>query len=303
MELPPSELVEQAQILQERSNQMTSMLLAKSGVPAETKEIPQIITSLRTALVAARDFHNQRRQLGVFAEESDLGKRLTAAAARPTVVSIHDVAKLKQTRLSSRTYENLKRACNRWKAIIGEDTLESITSSHLNFFARDLHDPKENGGYGYCVENANNDGMRIRSLIKFHNEHQKEDADRIPEPSWERIKESKAQQKDRTRKDKDKATKKDVVKLLLDYSYTTHQDKYAWLFVLLLDNTTLRNTEALSLKWRNVVQCDGIWFLDVQDSKTAAGIRRIPLNTRLLNYMLPLKGADDEYIKIGRAHV
>ena len=111
MELPPSELVEQAQILQERSNQMTSMLLAKSGVPAETKEIPQIITSLRTALVAARDFHNQRRQLGVFAEESDLGKRLTAAAARPTVVSIHDVAKLKQTRLSSRTYENLKRLC------------------------------------------------------------------------------------------------------------------------------------------------------------------------------------------------
>ncbi len=159
-----------------------------------------------------------------------------------------------------------------------------------------MNSAKSDGGYGYCVENANNEGVRIRALIKFHNEHQKEDADRIAEPSWERIKETKAQQKEKVRKDKDKATDKDEVKRLLDYAYLEYEDKYAWLFVLLIDNAGLRNSEALGLRWRDVVQQDGIWFLDLQDSKTASGIRRLPLNSRLLKYLLPLKGDDDEFI-------
>ncbi len=276
--------------------QLTTRNFAESGLLLDDLELQQAVASVRTAVLEARDLQERRREHGIFAEETSLGKRLGSAASQPKPVSIFDVAKSKKSRIGERTYENLERACNRWKAIIGEESLESITSSHLNFFVRKLHAPKSDGGYGYCVENANNEGVRIRSLIKFHNEHQKQDADRIQEPSWERIKESKAQQKERVRKDKDKATDKDEVRRLLDYAYLDHDDKFAWLFVLLIDNTTLRNTEALSLKWKDVVQQDGIWFIDLQDSKTAAGIRRLPLNSRLMKYMLPLKGSDNEFV-------
>lgn len=276
--------------------QLTTRSFAESGLPLDDLELQQAVASVRTAVLEARDLQERRCEYGIFAEETILGKRLGSAASKPKPVSIFDVAKSKKSRIGERTYENLERACNRWKAIIGEESLESITSSHLNFFVRKLHSSKSEGGYGYCVDNANNEGVRIRSLIKFHNEHQKEDADRIQEPSWERIKESKAQQKERVRKDKDKATDKDEVKRLLDYAYLEHDDKFAWLFVLLIDNTTLRNTEALSLKWKDVVQQDEIWFIDLQDSKTAAGIRRLPLNSRLMKYMLPLKGSDDEFV-------
>lgn len=290
------QLQERVQRHRELLAQLTTRSFAESGLPLDDLELQQAVASVRTAVLEARDLQERRREYGIFAEETILGKRLGSAASKPKPVSIFDVAKSKKSRIGERTYENLERACNRWKAIIGEESLESITSSHLNFFVRKLHASKSEGGYGYCVDNANNEGVRIRSLIKFHNEHQKEDADRIQEPSWERIKESKAQQKERVRKDKDKATDKDEVKRLLDYAYLEHDDKFAWLFVLLIDNTTLRNTEALSLKWKDVLQQDEIWFIDLQDSKTAAGIRRLPLNSRLMKYMLPLKGADDEFV-------
>ena len=294
--LPSPQLLEYVQRVHELASQATAEFVARAGLPIERNELPQIAASLNTAFLEARDFQIKRRNQGYFAEETDLGKKMVAAASKPRLVSIFEVARLKKSQISERTYENLERTCKCWKAIIGEEALESITSSRLNFFVRALNRPKADGGYGYCVENANNEGVRIRSLIKFHNEHQEEDSGRIPEPSWERIKESRAQQKERVRKDKDRATDKNEVKLLLDYAYTVHEDKYAWLYVFLLDNTTLRNSEALSLKWKHVVQQDGVWFLDLQDSKTVAGIRRLPLNSRLTKYMLPLKGTDDEYV-------
>ena len=294
--LSAGEQQEVYQMIERFLHKLTTAMFARAGLPIGEDEMPLIIASLTTAFLEARDFQIKRRNQGYFAEETELGKKMAAAASRPKVVSIFEVARLKKSQISERTYENLERTCKHWKAIIGEEALESITPSRLNFFVRTLNKLKADGGYGYCVENANNEGVRIRSLIKFHNEHQKEDSGRIPEPSWERIKESRAQQKERVRKDKDRATDKNEVKLLLDYAYTVHEDKYAWLYVFLLDNTTLRNSEALSLKWKHVVQRDGIWFIDLQDSKTVAGIRRLPLNSRLTKYMLPLKGADDEYV-------
>lgn len=293
---PISELREHVSELQHLLVAMTTHAFAKEGLPLDEIELPEAVASLKTSILEARNHQEQRLKAGFLAEDTDLGKKLIGAASKPKPVSIFDVARAKKARLAQGSYENLLRACENWKRIIGHESLESITSSHLNFFVRTLNSSKLDGGCGYAVESANNEGIRIRSLIKFHNEHQKNDSTRILEPSWERIKESKAQQKERVRKDKDKATAKIDVKRLLDYAYVERSDKYAWLFVLLLDNTTLRNSEALSLKWRDVVQEDGIWFLDLQDSKTAAGIRRLPLNSRLISYMLPLKGPDDEFI-------
>lgn len=236
-----------------------------------------------------------REQIGFLAEPSPLGERLARAAAAPKPVSIFQVAEKKRGRLSERTYDNLIRTCRNWKAIIGDESLQSITASHLNYFARTLNQPRPDG-YGYSTENANNETARLRSLLKFYNEHQKDDDARYPYPDWERIVPSAAERKQKVREGKDRATSKDDVKRLLDWAYLEEPDKFAWLYILLIDNTTFRNQEACRLKWGEVVNADGIWYFDLDDSKTPAGIRRFPLNSRLLQYLLPLKGPDDEYI-------
>ena len=268
---------------------------AREGLPLDDAELPQAVASMKAAVVVARDLQQARQEVGFLAEPSFMGKQLSKLAVGPIPVSIYNIAERKKARLSQRTYENLLRTCKNWESIIGDASLHSITSSHLNYFARTLSQPKP-GGCGYSTENANNETARLRSLLKFHNEHQKLDAARLPFPDWERIIPSGSERKAKVRQDKEKATNKDDVKRLLDWAYLEESDKYAWLYVLLIDNTTFRNEEACGLRWGEVVNHDGVWHFDLDDSKTAAGIRKIPLNTRLIKYLLPLKGPDDEFI-------
>jgi hypothetical protein len=268
---------------------------AQQGLPLDATELPQAVASLQTAIKAASELQESRKHIGFLAEPTAIGEKLVKATTAPKPISIFQVAEKKKARLSERTYENLIRTCRNWKGIIGDVSLQSITSSHLNYFARTLNQPKPSG-WGYTTEHANNETARLRSLLKFYNEHQKDDAARYPYPDWERIVPSAAERKQKVRHDKDRATNKDDVKRLLDWAYLDEVDKYGWLYVLLIDNTTFRNTEACKLKWGEVVNHDGIWYFDLDDFKTPAGIRKFPLNSRLLKYLLPLKGPDDEYI-------
>lgn len=275
--------------------EMVRLDFARSGLPLDDTELAQAVASVKTAVLAARELQENRQQIGFLAEPSPIGEKLAKAATAPNPISIYQVAEKKKARLSDRTYENLIRTCNNWKTIIGDVSLQSITSSHLNYFARTLNAPKPEG-FGYSTDNANNETARLRSLLKFHNEHQKDDCLRLPYPDWERVIQSPSERKEKLRQDKDRATNKDDVKRLLDWTYLEVEDKYAWLYVLLIDNTTFRNVEACKLKWGDVVQHEGAWYFDLSDSKTAAGIRKVPLNSRLMKYLLPLRGADDEYI-------
>jgi len=293
--LPLSTILDQISQYKHLLLGMTRSHFATEGLPLDESEIPQAFASIKSAVLAARDLQQSRTELGFLAEPTPIGKKLAKAAKQPKPVSIFEVADQKKSRLSSRTHENLLRTCKNWKAIIGESSLRSITSSHLNYFARTLNQPKP-GGYGYSTDNANNETARLRSLLKFYNEHQRDDSARYPYPEWERIVPSAAELKQRVRQGMDKATNKDEVLRLLDWAYLEFPDKYAWLYVLLIDNTTFRNEEACLLRWGNVTQQDRIWFFNLEDSKTASGIRKVPLNTRLINYLLPLKGDDSEYI-------
>lgn len=267
----------------------------RAGLPLDEAELFQAIASVKAAVLEARGLQEKRKQIGFLAEPSPIGEKLAKVATGPKPISIFQIAEKKQVRLSQRTYDNLTRTCKNWQAIIGDTSLRSITSSHLNYFARKLNQPRPEG-YGYSTENANNETARLRSLLKFYNEHQKDDNSRYPYPEWERIVPSAAERKQRVRQGMDKATNKDEVRRLLDWAYLEFPDKYAWLYVLIIDNTTFRNEEACRLRWRDVTQQDGIWFFNLEDSKTAAGIRKVPLNGRLIDYFLPLKGVDDEYI-------
>jgi integrase len=275
--------------------EMVRLDFARAGLPLDETELSQSVTSVTAAVLAARDLQENRQQIGFLADPTPIGEKLAKAATTPKPISIYQVAEKKKSRLSERTYENLIRTCRNWVTIVGDASLRSITSSHLNYFARTLNSPRPEG-CGYSTENANNETARLRSLLKFYNEHQKDDEARYPYPDWERIVPSAAERKQKVRQDKDRAVKKDDVKRLLDWAYLEEPDKYAWLYILLIDNTTFRNSEACGLRWKEVVQRDGIWYFDLDDSKTAAGIRMFPLNDRLMQYLLPLKGPDDEFI-------
>lgn len=274
---------------------MVRIDFARAGLPLDETELEQAVASMKAAVLAARDLHEARKKVGYLAEPTPVGKQLSKVAAAPVPVSIYKIAELKKARLSQRTYDNLLRTCKNWESVIGDASLHSITSSHLNYYARTLNKPRPDG-HGYSTDNANNETARLRSLLKFYNEHQKEDIARLPYPDWERILPSGSERKEKVRQEKDRATNKDDVRRLLDWAYLEEPDKYAWLYVLIIDNTTFRNEEACKLRWGEVVNHDGVWCFDLGDSKTAAGIRRIPLNTRLLTYLLPLKGADDEFV-------
>jgi integrase len=92
---------------------------------------------------------------------------------------------------------------------------------------------------------------------------------------------------------RDKATRKDEVQRVLDYCLKNGlKDKLLW--VLLVDNTTLRVGESLSLCWGDLIQKEGHWFFDLKNAKTPSGIRYVPLNTRLVQYLLPERGLDDD---------
>ena len=57
------------------------------------------------------------------------------------------------------------------------------------------------------------------------------------------------------------------------------------------------------LQWKHIVKVQGVWCVDVMISKTAAGIRRIPMNETLQRVLLPLKKkvANDEVFVVDNA--
>jgi integrase len=112
-------------------------------------------------------------------------------------------------------------------------------------------------------------------------------------PIYRKIKTDKRAAKLRQR---DKATKKEDVRKALDHAYLHEKDRYRWLWLLLMDNTTLRVSESLSLKWKDLVEIEGSWFFDLKLSKTAEGIRYVPLNDRLEKWLLPEKGGEEEFV-------
>ncbi len=76
-----------------------------------------------------------------------------------------------------------------------------------------------------------------------------------------------------------------------------------WKALVLMDNTTLRRCEISMLQWKHIVKVQGVWCVDVMISKTAAGIRRIPMNETLQRVLLPLKKkvANDEAYVVDNA--
>ena len=72
--------------------------------------------------------------------------------------------------------------------------------------------------------------------------------------------------------------------------------KKIWVAILILCNTTFRINELMDLRWGCIKELDGVMYFDLTESKTVTGIRRHPLNTRLIKYLLPIRKDDPVHI-------
>ncbi|MEB3184450.1 MAG: site-specific integrase [Cyanobacteriota bacterium] len=266
-------------------------LLRREELALHPAELELAEKSLKSALREAGQYGERIKAVGYLAKESEAGKELRVAANKPQPIVLREVAehKIKWNNLSESATQAHEYALRAWSKIIKEMTLESVTTQNINEFLEQLTTRGWNGK-PLGPESANGMATTIVSLLK----HQSlRDGLERAKPIYRKIKTDKRTAKLRQR---DKATKKEDVKRALDFAYRNEKDRYRWLWLLLMDNTTLRVSESLSLKWKDLVQIEGAWYFDLKFSKTAEGIRYVPLNDRLEQWLLPMRGNDDEFV-------
>ena len=248
--------------------------------------------SLKFAIDQAKKAAKAKDEQGYFSVAPPGEKVFREALKGSTSTSFEEVLKYKRDEVTDRTLSNLKITISNWKKIIGSSSLESITTVNLNRFARDLKRPKTTGGRGFTTNAANDSAVRIRSLIRTYNVNISDESQRIDWPAFDPIQQTTVEKK--AQKIKARAiTVKDAIKVL---GYAKEKDEYAWRALLILSNSTFRASEVCALRWGNIKELDGIIYFDLTDSKTVAGLRRLPLNSRLRTHLLPLRGSDDEFI-------
>ena len=275
----------------ELSQLIARELLRRQGLPLNGLELELAEKSLKSGLREAGRFGEQINEVGYLAKESEAGKELREAANKPKPVTLREVAehKIKWNGLSESAIQSHEYALRAWEKIIKKNCLEDISTQNLNQFLEHLATEGWNGK-PLGPESANGMATTIASLLK----HQSlRDGQERTKPIYRKIKTDKRTAKLRQR---DKATKKEDVKKALDHAYLNEKDRHRWLWLLLMDNTTLRVSESLSLKWKDLVQIEGSWFFDLQFSKTAEGIRFVPLNDRLEKWLLPEKANDEDFV-------
>ncbi|WP_398329577.1 tyrosine-type recombinase/integrase [Vulcanococcus sp.] len=293
LKIKPVESIEGAttQRAAQMSRLLAGELLRRQGLSLSGPELELAERSLKWAITEAGKYGEQIQEIGYLAKETEAGKSLREAANKAKPISIWEVAehKFQWSSLSESAIQAHQYALRAWTRIIKKTSLEDINTQNLNQFLEHLVTQGWNGK-PLCPDSANGMATTIASLIK----HQSlQDGLERTKPIYRKIKTDKRTAKLRQR---DKATKKEDVKKALDYAYLHEKDRYRWLWLLLIDNTTLRVSESLSLKWKDLAEIDGAWFFDLQFSKTAEGIRYVPLNDRLEKWLLPKKGGGEEYV-------
>lgn len=69
--------------------------------------------------------------------------------------------------------------------------------------------------------------------------------------------------------------------------------RWMWEVTIVALHTGMRSDEICSLRWSNVLEEDGIWFFDIVDAKSPAGVRQVPLHSEL-EWLLKRRPDDHE---------
>jgi integrase len=270
---------------------LTEVLLRQKGVILQDSELELADKALKSAVLEVSKYGEAVEERGYLAGETELGAQLSRVAEEPKPITLWEVSKHKveRNRLSRQAEQAHEYAVRAWIKIIKKNTLDAINTQNLNTYLETLVTEGWNGK-PLKADSANGMATVIASLIK----HQSlRDGVERSKPLYRKIKNDKREAKLHQR---DKAAKREDIKAALDYAYLHEKDRFRWLWLLLVSNTSLRVGESLSLKWKDLIELEGAWYFDLQFSKTAEGIRYVPLNTRLEKWLLPEQGDRNDYV-------
>ncbi len=274
---------------------------AESGIALDNDHAAAYAAASKTAILEGRTNSDSIFTSGLLHQETELGQRLRSEAAKPLPVTLEQALDLKRSDLGERTLSNYATQISAWEEHINASTLSSVTSSSLNSFIRWLALPIAKGGRGMGKDSANNYGLKIRSLIKAHNQHCKQDNQRITIPGIELMPLSETEKRQKVLKDRERAASDETCMAMQTGMLEIYPELE--LLIPLYRLAGLRNTEAPFLKWQHIRKDpSGTWMIDLLWSKTADGIRLIPINEKLKSMLLPRRGDPDSYVLPSKIH-
>ncbi|WP_222929753.1 hypothetical protein [Synechococcus sp. SYN20] len=274
---------------------------AQAGIALDNDQAAAYAAASKTAILEGRTNAGSIFTSGLLHQETELGQRLRAEAAKPLPVTLEQALDLKRSDLGERTLSNYKTQIAAWEEHINASTLSSLTSSSLNSFIRWLASPVAKGGRGMCKDSANNYGLKLRSLINVHNQHCKQDNQRVAVPGIDLMQHSETEKRQKVLKDRERAASDETCMAMQRGMLEIYPELE--LLIPLYRLAGLRNTEAPFLKWQHIRKDpSGTWMIDLLWSKTADGIRLIPINEKLKSMLLPRRGDPDSYVLPSKIH-
>jgi integrase len=270
---------------------MAHLILNAEGINEEDIRDKAAQKTVMLALKEAFKYIDAKENIGYLAKDTEIGEELIRSSQPRHAITLWEVSKHKveRNKLSTQAQQSHEYAIRAWIKIIKQNTIEAINTKNLNNFLETLVTDGWNGK-PLQPDSANGMATVIASLIK----HQSlRDGVERSKPLYSKIKNDKREAKLRQR---DKAAKREDIKAALDYAYLHEKDRFRWLWLLLVSNTTLRVGESLSLTWKDLIELEGGWYFDLKFSKTAEGIRYVPLNSRLEKWLLPERAENEEYV-------
>ena len=274
---------------------------AQAGIALDNDQATAYAAASKTAILEGRTNAGSIFTSGLLHQETELGQRLRAEAAKPIPVTLEQALDLKRSDLGERTLSNYKTQIAAWEEHINASTLSSLTPSSLNSFIRWLASPVAKGGRGMCKDSANNYGLKIRSLIKVYNQHCKQDNQRMAIPGFDLMQHSETEKRQKVLKDRERAASDETCMAMQRGMLEIYPELE--LLIPLYRLAGLRNTEAPFLKWQHIRKDpSGTWMIDLLWSKTADGIRLIPINEKLKSMLLPRRGDPDSYVLPSKIH-
>ena len=274
---------------------------AQAGIALDNDQAVAYAAASKTAILEGRTNADSVFTSGLLHQETELGQRLRAEAAKPLPVTLEQALDLKRPDLGERTLSNYATQIAAWEEHINASTLSSLSSSTLNSFIRWLASPIAKGGRGMGKDSANNYGLKIRSLIKVHNQHCKHDNQRMALPGIDLMQHSETEKRQKVLKDRERAASDKTCMAMQKGMIEIYPELE--LLIPLYRLAGLRNTEAPFLKWEHIRKDpSGTWIIDLLWSKTADGIRLIPVNKKLQSILLPRRDNPDSYVLPSQIH-
>lgn len=271
---------------------LVESFIRDSGLPlTTTDETEQVAAAMQHLIAVVKQEHQAKTKLGVLHKPSSDAQQLLAHATASTPLRIEqliDQAKAEWAEGTTRNYQGLVR---RWMECIGDTSVNAITTTNLNRFARYLNKAKKDGGRGYGKSAANDAAYRIRSLLSHYNAQLSEQQERINLPNFDSITITQQDKKERRLKNRNLAISDANASAMARYGAKRGQPFLH--LVVLLRLTGLRCSEVATLRWCQWIERDDLPFIDLLDSKTPEGIRLVPINNKLKQYLLPYRPASD----------